>query len=164
MEARSYREPTKVYSEEFKQGTSKAYRMKLKELGAIQSMSRKANCYDNACAESFFAVFKTCCFAQDRRELLLHHLDSTDVYFRIEEWIRKYNVERLQEDLDWKSPVYYKFLSKWAFFGFALLQSKGNGLKLRSVSKIWDSSHTSKTSYTTHTTHTSHTSHTFHTS
>lgn len=99
-----------IHSDQGATYTSKAYRMKLKELGVIQSMSRKANCYDNACVESFFAVFKTCCFAQDRRELLLHLLDSTDVYFRIEEWIRKYNMERIQEALDWKSPMFYNFL------------------------------------------------------
>lgn len=99
-----------IHSDQGSTYTSKAYRMKLKELGAIQSMSRKANCYDNACAESFFAVFKTCCFANERKELILHQLNGFEVYFKIEEWIRKYNHERIQKDLDWMTPVQYRFI------------------------------------------------------
>ncbi|CEM63136.1 hypothetical protein TPHV1_60124 [Treponema phagedenis] len=33
--------------------TSHAYREKLTELGMIQSMSRRGNCWDNACIENF---------------------------------------------------------------------------------------------------------------
>lgn len=99
-----------IHSDQGATYTSKAYRAKLNELGVIQSMSRKANCYDNACVESFFAVLKTCCFAQDKKELELHLLDGIDVFFRLDEWIRKYNVERPQEALGWMSPVHYKIM------------------------------------------------------
>ena len=61
--------------------TSKAYRTKLEELGVVQSMSRKGDCYDNACVESFFAVYKTCCFGKDRKKFELHQLGWTDVFF-----------------------------------------------------------------------------------
>ena len=38
------------------------YRELLAEHSMVQSMSRKANCWDNAPMESFFAVLKTECF------------------------------------------------------------------------------------------------------
>lgn len=90
--------------------TSRAYRSRLKELGVIQSMSRKGECYDNACVESFFAVLKTCCFSRDRKELKSHQLSCVDVYLRIDEWIEKYNTTRGQKNLGWLSPVYYRIL------------------------------------------------------
>ena len=41
------------------QYTSKAYRQRLETLGAVVSMSRKGNCWDNAVAESLFSTMKT---------------------------------------------------------------------------------------------------------
>ena len=90
--------------------TSKAYRSKLGELGVVQSMSRKGDCYDNACVESFFAVYKTCCFGKDRKKFELHQLGWTDVFFRTDAWIEKYNTTRPQVGLDGLSPVYYRML------------------------------------------------------
>ncbi len=40
------------------QYASYAYQDALKKYGIITSMSRKGNCYDNACAESFFSTLK----------------------------------------------------------------------------------------------------------
>ena len=90
--------------------TSKAYRLKLNELGMVQSMSHKGDCYDNACAESFFAVYKTCCFGKDKKKLELHQLSWTDVFFKTEAWIEKYNTTRPQVKLGGLSPVYYRML------------------------------------------------------
>lgn len=41
------------------QYASDAFRAKLDKYGFIQSMSRKGDCWDNACAESFFGTVKT---------------------------------------------------------------------------------------------------------
>lgn len=38
---------------------SKSVKHALNSIGAVQSMSRKGNCWDNACAESFFKSMKT---------------------------------------------------------------------------------------------------------
>jgi len=43
------------------QYASYAYQDQLKEYGMISSMSRKGNCYDNACIESFHSLFKKEC-------------------------------------------------------------------------------------------------------
>lgn len=46
------------HSDRGSQYTSKDFRDKLDECGAIQSMSRKGNCWDNSVAESFFSIIK----------------------------------------------------------------------------------------------------------
>ena len=47
-----------IHSDRGVQYTCKKYVSTLKELMVQQSMSRKGNCWDNACAESFFSHFK----------------------------------------------------------------------------------------------------------
>ena len=89
--------------------TSRAYRTRLMELGAVQSMSRKGNCWDNACAESYFAVYKTECFCQSRKDLLYHRLTKEEVFLKTDAWVEKYNRERAQEKLGWLSPVMYRW-------------------------------------------------------
>ena len=89
--------------------TSRAYRTRLLELGAVQSMSRKGQCWDNACAETYFAIYKTECFCTDRRDLLSHRLSKDEVFLRTDAWVEKYNKERSQENLGWLSPVMYRW-------------------------------------------------------
>jgi putative transposase len=48
-----------IHSDQGSQYTSTAFRQLLAHYQLRQSMSRRANCYDNAQAESFFARFKT---------------------------------------------------------------------------------------------------------
>lgn len=87
--------------------TSKAYRARLAELGVVQSMSRRGQCWDNACAESYFAIYKTECFSGCRRDLLMHRIEREDVMLMTERWIDHYNKRRLQKRLGWLSPVMY---------------------------------------------------------
>ena len=54
------------YIEEYKK---EAYRQALAQHGLVPSMSRKANCYDNAFIESFFSSLKY--------ELVYHHRFAT---------------------------------------------------------------------------------------
>ena len=88
-----------VHSDRGVQYTSKLFRDKLKELGFIQSMSRKGNCYDNAQCESCFSLLK--------RELgakvyLSMKEAKSDVFEWIEAW---YNTTRLHSSLGYKSPA-----------------------------------------------------------
>ncbi len=48
-----------VHSDQGVQYASKDFRLQLQQYGAIQSMSRRGNCWDNAVAESFFHTLKT---------------------------------------------------------------------------------------------------------
>lgn len=54
--------PLLLHSDQGFQYTSKKYNQVLQKYNIKISMSRKGNCYDNACIESFFSHFKTECF------------------------------------------------------------------------------------------------------
>jgi len=98
-----------IHSDRGSTYTSRAYRARLKELGAIQSMSHKAQCWDNACAESYFAIYKTECFCQRRKELLYHQIAKEEVFFLTDKWIKFYNEKRRQRVLGWMSPRDYRY-------------------------------------------------------
>ena len=64
-----------------------------------QSMSRKANCWDNAVAESFFKTIKYECL--DR----YHYNSYFDLYHRIDSYINWYNYKRLHSSLEYETPA-----------------------------------------------------------
>jgi putative transposase len=80
-----------------------AYTQLMKVHGMRPSMSAKGNCYDNACAESFFGSLKN--------ELVhFHHFTTreeakTAIFDYIEIF---YNRQRLHETLDYVSPVEFE--------------------------------------------------------
>ena len=47
-----------MHSDRGSQFASQDYRKELKVFGIVQSMSRKGDCWDNACAESIFSTIK----------------------------------------------------------------------------------------------------------
>lgn len=78
------------------------YHWRLKEMGIIQSMSRKGNCHDNAPIENFFSILK--------RERLdrypphtLHELRET-----VSSYVEWYNHERISLTRDGIPPVLYR--------------------------------------------------------
>src|SRR6185295_8097490 len=84
------------------QYASSAYRALLANLKITPSMSRLANPYDNALAESFMATFKTECFEQtpcSRAEAKLKVFDYIETF---------YNPKRLHSALGYKSPVEFE--------------------------------------------------------
>ena len=91
-----------VHSDRGVQYTAKEFRDKLKELGFIQSFSRKGNCYDNSYYESCFSLLK--------RELGYKVYGSLEEARRdIFEWIEAwYNTQRLHSSLGYKSPVEFE--------------------------------------------------------
>jgi putative transposase len=79
------------------------YLAQLKRLGARPSMSRKADCWDNAVSESFFATL-------EKELLALHPLRTRrvtrhDVADYIENY---YNLVRLHSHLDYVSPIEFE--------------------------------------------------------
>lgn len=79
------------------------YQDLLREKGFLQSMSAKGCCYDNACAETFFASLK--------KDKLYGHKYKTRAAARmaIVEYIELfYNPRRLHSTLEYKSPREYK--------------------------------------------------------
>ncbi|CAK7058753.1 MAG: IS3 family transposase ISBth8 [Desulfovibrio sp.] len=91
-----------LHSDQGFQYTHKSYKERLGMLQLQGSHSRKGNCLDNACMESFFSHLKTEAFAKQK----VRGKDETKLL--IEEHIRFYNTERFQKRLGQLSPVEYR--------------------------------------------------------
>lgn len=87
------------HSDRGSQYASHQYRALLARHGIRASMSRAANCWDNAPVESFFSTLKT--------ELLPPRpwLDAHDAIGAITEYIDFYNRRRLHSSLDYRAPI-----------------------------------------------------------
>lgn len=87
------------HSDRGSQYASHEYQAKLRHHGMICSMSRKGNCYDNACMESFYSIIK--------RELI--HLTRFQTKEEARQQIYRYieffyNRKRIHSALDYTSP------------------------------------------------------------
>ena len=80
--------------------TARAFREKLDELGLLQSMSRKACCWDNASMESWFGRMKEVMGST-------HNLSFEEVRKRVDSYIEYYNYHRGQKRLGWNTPKEY---------------------------------------------------------
>jgi len=91
------------HSDQGVQYASGEYRQALERLQALQSMSKKGECWDNAAMESFFATLKI--------ELNLHKAQGTrpDTRNLVFEWIEVfYNRERRHSSLGYCSPTRFE--------------------------------------------------------
>ncbi|HMS85049.1 MAG TPA: IS3 family transposase, partial [Nitrospira sp.] len=91
------------HSDRGSQYAATRYQQQLGEHGITPSMSRKGNCWDNACVESFFGTLK--------RELVYHRHYATrdeakqDIFEYIEVF---YNRQRRHSTLGYDSPAEYE--------------------------------------------------------
>ena len=70
---------------------------------AVQSMSRRGNCYDNAVIESFFAILKSECFYSRTYHSI------AELQAEIEEYlVYYYDQNRIKLGLKGLSPVQYR--------------------------------------------------------
>jgi putative transposase len=94
-----------IHTDRGSQYASGAYRELLEEIRAVPSMSRRANCYDNAMMESFWSTLKAECFASylpaTRREARRMIFEYIETY---------YNRVRLHSSLGYQSPVDFEAL------------------------------------------------------
>ena len=85
------------------QYASDRFRRELRDAAMRQSMSRKGNCWDNACAESFFGSLKTELIADSiyptRREAKNAIFEYIEVF---------YNRQRLHSTIGYATPVEYE--------------------------------------------------------
>jgi transposase InsO family protein len=91
------------------QYAAKDYQRLLKEHGMICSMSRKGNCWDNACVESFFSTLKL--------EQVYHERYQTREQAKqdIFQWIEIfYNRQRRHSTLGYHSPTEFEAMPKVA--------------------------------------------------
>jgi putative transposase len=105
---RSPEEGLLFHSDRGVQYAAELFRDRLSDYRMIQSMSRKGNCWDNACAESFFATLKT--------EEVFHRKYRTREEARqsIFEYIAVfYNRQRRHSFLDFQCPEEYESKKGW---------------------------------------------------
>lgn len=93
---------TLLHSDQGFQYTSKSYAKQLERLKIKGSHSRRGNCFDNACIESFFSHLKT------EKLYLVRPKTYETAYRAIQEYITFYNQERFQEKLHGLSPIEYR--------------------------------------------------------
>ena len=79
-----------LHSDQGGQYTSQEYFDLTQEDGITPSMSRRANCYDNAMAENFFSILKTECLYRQKTATFQQARELID------EFICFYNHERIQ--------------------------------------------------------------------
>ena len=91
------------HSDRGSQYAAENYRERLAELSITASMSRKANCYDNAFAESFFHTLKV--ELVYRTKFKTRNEAIKIIFEYIEVW---YNRQRLHSSLGYKTPVEYE--------------------------------------------------------
>jgi putative transposase len=91
-----------VHSDQGFQYQHNSWRTLLANAGAVQSMSRKGNCYDNAVMENFFGHLKEELFHRVR----FLSIDALTTALR--EYIHWYNTERISTKLKGLSPVQYR--------------------------------------------------------
>lgn len=91
-----------LHSDRGSQYASDDYQKFLEANNAVCSMSRRANCWDNSCVESFFATIK--------KELIYRHAWPTEASVRdaVENYIQFYNAQRRHSTLGSCSPIEYE--------------------------------------------------------
>lgn len=95
------------HSDRGSQYTSRTYRDALEAQGALCSMGKKGDCFDNAVVESFFSTLK--------RELLLDHVFQTRQEGRVQvlEYVEVcYNRQRRHSTLGYRTPVEFEQVGK----------------------------------------------------
>lgn len=75
---------------------------KCRESGLRQSVGRTGVCWDNACSESFWSLFK--------HEYYYRHAFATraELYLAIDQWMHYYNSRRRQSSIGQQSPIDYE--------------------------------------------------------
>ncbi len=91
-----------IHSDRGYQYTSRGFKLKLDNFGAIQSMSRPGKCIDNGPMEGFFGIIKSEMFYLKKYDCL------DDLKNDIDEYIRFYNNDRYQKNLKNMSPMQYR--------------------------------------------------------
>ena len=100
------------HSDRGSQYASQQFQQMLREYGVQGSMSRKGNCWDNACSEALFGSLKV-------ERLHGQHFETRrQAKDEILQWLFWYNRKRLHSTLHYKSPIEYE--RNWAHKAIAI--------------------------------------------
>ena len=87
--------------------THPAFSYALEKMGAVQSLSRKGNCLDNAVIESFNGTMK-CEWFYPQLGKGRWNLSFEEVSKMVFEYVKYYNEERIQKKLGYLTPTEYR--------------------------------------------------------
>ncbi|MHA7098174.1 IS3 family transposase [Priestia aryabhattai] len=93
---------TLLHSDQGFQYTTKRYQKLLESKKVIGSHSRKGNCFDNACIESFFSHLKT------EKIYLVSPKNFGEALQAVNEYVFYYNNDRFQKKYDDLSPIEFR--------------------------------------------------------
>ncbi|WP_096550421.1 IS3 family transposase [Ureibacillus thermosphaericus] len=101
LKKRGYSKGAILHSDQGTHFTNPDYQEYLREMEITQSMSRRGNCWDNACIENFFSHLKVelGCFSQPET--------VREIYEAVENYINYYNTKRIVTKLK-MSPMEYR--------------------------------------------------------
>lgn len=102
LQRRPVRDQLLFHSDRGSQYASHDFARLLDEHGITASMSRKGNCWDNACSETLFGSLKVERLHKQRFATIREAKDA------VLEWLRWYNRSRMHSTLDYSSPVEYE--------------------------------------------------------
>ena len=89
-----------IHSDQGSVYTSYTYQNYVKENHLISSMSRRGNCWDNAVIESFHSNIKS----EEFQYIKFNSLSNVKVVKKVDDYLRHYNEERIQEKLGYLTP------------------------------------------------------------
>ncbi|MDR4292621.1 DDE-type integrase/transposase/recombinase [Bacillus cereus] len=93
-----------LHSDQESQYTSRQYNQLLTKYQMKASISRRGNCWDNACMENFFSYFKAECFH------LYSFCKANEVKLALRKYMYFYNHQRFQKKLNNLNPYKYRTL------------------------------------------------------
>lgn len=96
-----------IHSDQGSVYTSYAYQHLVKESDIVSSMSRRGNCWDNAVIESFHSSIKS----EEFQYVKYNSLSIQDVINHVDTYMNFYNNERVQEKLDYQTPLEFRGLA-----------------------------------------------------
>ena len=91
-----------LHSDRGSQYASQDFREALKAYGITRSMSRRGNCWDNACSETLFGSLKVERLYGQKFKTRREAKDETIA------WLLWYNQTRLHSTLDYVSPLQFE--------------------------------------------------------
>lgn len=105
-----------IHSDQGFHYTHPEFQDKVKQMGLVQSMSRRGNCWDNASMESFFGTFKDWVNHKSCESL-------EELKYKTNEYINKYNNEGYQWGINKMIPAQYRghLLTANAFIKLSIL-------------------------------------------
>ena len=107
LKVRNNPEGVIIHSDQGSVYTSYAYQELVKKCHLVSSMSRRGNCWDNAVIESFHSNLKS----EEFQYVKFNSLSNHEVNERVENYLKYYNEERIQEKLGYLTPVKYSVMA-----------------------------------------------------